>query len=997
MRACDLVGRDDELRAIELATVAAREGHGQALFLTGESGIGRSRLAASAGGLASAAGLRLLRGRAGAIGPTIPLRALTEALLSLRHDPAPVDLAAVGPYRRVLARLVPDWAPAAAPDPGGPADPAGAHQSRGNHWSPGHDLLILAEGVLRLAGLAAEGRGCLLILEDLHDADAETLAVVDYLVDHLDRQAITLLGTLRAEPGPALDLARAAARRGACRLIELHRLDRDDLRRLAAARLDTHPADLPEAALDLLWAASGGNPALAGELLDGMVAGAGAGAGGRPTGGHHGTEAVLVRSLARQVGLLDPGRRELLSLAAVLGPRVPLALLRRATGRHDQELVDDLRSEPLARLIVPDGPAADSYAFPHPLLVTGVRALLSPADRSRLARRAAEAVADVHPGLPGPWCQTAAGLRLDAGDRETAGRLFAEAGRRAVVQGAAESAVALLARATDLLATGADSATRAEVLDDLIVALTEAGLPDRALDHAAAVDDLADALDRPHRVRLHTSLAWAAAAAGRPADGLAHVDVARALLPAHPAAADSAPVDVVAACLTWQAKGPEQLRAAEAMVRRAEAAARAVPLPIVACRAALLLSVLTGSRDPDEATACLDRAWTTAVRHNLPSWEILALVRRGEDDALRDGDLDRLEQAERAAAQVGAVAARQHAEAARALHAVLRADFAAAALLTERARAAASGLTLPHATRYALLLPAVLAAHQGRQRRMNDALAEFCRYGGDQRRYLPVVHGLAGVFCALLQENRSRALAESWRACRAAADEPTWDRLAGRYGVHALLRALAGDLDPAECSALAAAPAARFRWNRQFVLFTRAVLAGRAGRPADAVAAVAEALHASAPYPTARHLGLRLVSEAALTDGWGRPVEWLRTAEEYFHAADAPAVVAACRALLRRAGARPLQRRAGVEEIPPSLRSAGVTLREYEVLRLLVDRLSNREIAHRLHLSSRTVEKHVASLIAKTGQPDRIALGQLAAATAATWTTEPRPPAPPDG
>ncbi len=43
----------------------------------------------------------------------------------------------------------------------------------------------------------------------------------------------------------------------------------------------------------------------------------------------------------------------------------------------------------------------------------------------------------------------------------------------------------------------------------------------------------------------------------------------------------------------------------------------------------------------------------------------------------------------------------------------------------------------------------------------------------------------------------------------------------------------------------------------------------------------------------------------------------------------------------------------------------------------MAQRLSNREIATRLHLSPRTVEKHVASLMAKTGQPDRIELGKL--------------------
>ena len=72
-------------------------------------------------------------------------------------------------------------------------------------------------------------------------------------------------------------------------------------------------------------------------------------------------------------------------------------------------------------------------------------------------------------------------------------------------------------------------------------------------------------------------------------------------------------------------------------------------------------------------------------------------------------------------------------------------------------------------------------------------------------------------------------------------------------------------------------------------------------------------------------------------------------------------------------------RRVPFDEIPQSLRSAGVTAREYEVLQLLIERLGNREIADRLHLSQRTVEKHVSSLISKTGLPNRVALSKFAA------------------
>jgi DNA-binding NarL/FixJ family response regulator len=67
-------------------------------------------------------------------------------------------------------------------------------------------------------------------------------------------------------------------------------------------------------------------------------------------------------------------------------------------------------------------------------------------------------------------------------------------------------------------------------------------------------------------------------------------------------------------------------------------------------------------------------------------------------------------------------------------------------------------------------------------------------------------------------------------------------------------------------------------------------------------------------------------------------------------------------------------RPAGDGELPGPLRALGVTEREADVLRLVAQGLGNREIAERMFLSPRTVEKHVASLLSKTG----LRRGQLA-------------------
>jgi DNA-binding CsgD family transcriptional regulator len=960
IRSSIIVGRDDEQRVIREGLAAARTGSGGAIFLIGEGGIGKSRLAAAAADLAYGSGMRLMRGRSSTTGPLVPYRSLTEAVLSLLRAGEPVDIDTLGPYRPVLGRLVPDLRSVSA-----------------EHGDA--SLVILAEAVLRLTALAGQGSGCLLTLEDLHDADSETLGVAEYLVDNLSQQPALLLGTLRPEPCPALDLVRSVAQRGHGVLVELRRLDRSQVLRMVASYLDTTPQSVPEAATELVWTGSTGNPFLVEDLLAGMsdsdvlVPTA--------TGWQVHEDALasrpdtFVRSVRRRIEQLPERTRNLVMAGALLGSRFPLAVAQAVTGMPDRELLAHLQGPLAAQLVIADDETPDWYRFQHPLVQEALLRLLEPAERTRLARRTADAVAAVHPGLPGEWCQVAAALRLAAGERIAAGRLFAEAGRRCLVEGAANSAVTLLDRAWELLAED-DAGTRADALEPLIYALAEAGRIDRALAAVKFVEQVAGALDERRLARLHTRLAWAAMLAGELAEGLRRVRAARHLLGADALPADVAAVDVVAAHLELDRPGPDRLEQVETMARRAATVAESVPLPVVACQAWQLLGALVRQRDPAEATACLERSQTIAVEHDLPIWEIHALVRLGNDDALREADTARLEQARTQATRIGAVTARYQAEASIALQALLRGDFDRATTLIGEVQAATSRLQLRETTEYVMLLRVVLAAHQGRRRDMDGALAQLVDAHGDQTRNIPRIHGLARAVCALLEENRSRAVDEMSQALVADARNPTTMQLTGRYGLHLLLTALHGGTDDAERAL--SAPLTPFRWDRQFAVYGRAVLAGRAGDEDRANAAVAEALRVGQPYPMGRHLGLRLTAEAALVDGWGSPVDWLRTAEEHFHSADVAAVAGACRTLLRAAGVRVSQRRTGFRQVPGPLRSVGVTVREFEVLQLLVERLSNREIAERLYLSARTVERHISNLIVKTGLPNRIALSEFA-------------------
>ena len=169
--------------------------------------------------------------------------------------------------------------------------------------------------------------------------------------------------------------------------------------------------------------------------------------------------------------------------------------------------------------------------------------------------------------------------------------------------------------------------------------------------------------------------------------------------------------------------------------------------------------------------------------------------------------------------------------------------------------------------------------------------------------------------------------------------------------------------------------------NRAALAYADAIAAGRAGQGdvASAHLAAADALLAGQPWW--RRL-LRLIAlEAAVVDGWGDPVPALRADLAVFERDDEHQLARTARDLLRRAG-EPTRRGRGSAPVPPALRALGVTSREVDVLMLVADGLTNAEVGERLFLSRRTVESHVARLLAKTGAASRAGLRAFTGPTA---------------
>ncbi|MGW4212423.1 ATP-binding protein [Lentzea sp. NPDC004789] len=933
-----MIGRDEELRVL----TAVVENGGTALVL-GEPGIGKSRLTAAAAEHAVSLGMRVLRGRADA---ATPLRSVSEALLSLtRASGVPPDPELL-PYRPALARFAPEW--------------------RDNRAFGDREALpVVAEGLLRLLGAVGRDTGCVLVLEDLHDADADTVAILDYLADNLAGR-VAVLATARCEQSPVLELVRGG-RRGGVTVVEPARLDRSQVRDLVACCV----GEAPSAAVDLVFRDSEGVPFIAEELLGGLISGGGLGRDpgtavppGRLISDHVPTRSgwepgtavpeAVVHSVAERVRRLGCELAELLTVAAVFGRRFPLPVLRIACGLSRQDLVRRLRPAVANQLVTPDDLAADRYSFRQALTPHALLQLAGAGERAELARRAAEALESCWPELPGEWCAVAADLWLAAGETEAARRLFVDAGRRALVDGDAATAVTLLRRAQEL---ATDCCEPIAVLAPLLTALAEAGEVERALALAAGIDDLG--LDDSGRAVLHTTLALVAVRARLWSRGNDEVETARALLRPDAAPELTARIDLITANLTG---------AGEPALRALAEAARST-LPVVACEALELLGTLARQRDLAESDAHFRRMAELAHQHRLPAMRLRSRARSGFNDVLRSGDDTRLRQACGRAFEAGAVLEGHLLQADLVLTTVLRGEFVLATELADRCLPVMTRLGLRDVANEVIIAKAVMFAHRGQRPAMERAVRSLDGSAS------PLVQAVCETFCALAEEDRQRAVEALDLAARAGIGNPAQHLATWPHGLRVLLGVLDGVTDRSHHPEAAAAG---WAWHRQFLLLAKAVIAGRNGRPAEAAEVMAEHGRVSEPFALARRLGLRLVADAALTDGWGDPATWLREAEEYFHVGQMSAVANACRALLRRAGWTASQRRHGTDEVPARLRVLGITARENEVLRLLAERLGNTEIARRLYISPRTAEKHVASLLAKTGEHDRRSLHRFA-------------------
>jgi DNA-binding NarL/FixJ family response regulator len=943
-----VVGRADELRVLRAGLERAAAGKGSAIVLVGEAGVGKSRLLREVQDWCGELGTVAMVGRAVDTATAVPFRALTEALLGAYRTGPVADDPDVAPFRIALSRLVPD------PVKGGP----------GGSAAP---LLHVAEGFLRVArSRARTGRACAVLLDDLQWADAETLAVVEYLADNIRDEPILVVVAVRPPAGDA-DTAgppvlTSLVERRAATLVPLPRFGVGDVVEMTRECLGD-PA-VPAEVLRLVVDRADGLPFFVEELLaglqtdDALVREDGRWVARRPQRGR--PPATFQESVRRRVASLEPTAQQLLSDAAMLGRWIEPALLS-TVSRASPVGVDAAlrRGCDLGLLQVHEL----GIRFRHALIREAVLADLTPAERASRSRRVLTAVRAAHPKLPEELVEVAADLAEAAGEHDAAAELLLEVGRRALEHGALTSAESAQRRALALAKSGP---TRREITAALIETLglsggVEDAFPLGEVLLAAMEDDVATAdPDGSRRLGVHLSLARAAAAATDWALATAHLDRARGLSVGTEttAAAAKTTIDALNAVV---ALGEYRVRDAALLAESAVTEAERAGDPDLLCEALLVHGRCIRMRDLAGASAAFARTRDVARGASLAHREARALTELGFVESYRTGDAAVLRAACALAEACGAPETEAVARLALSASAQLQADVA---LSLEHADA---GLALARRYRLGQLVPAILImkaaalALRGDTARMEAMLAEAEPIVDDEATEVIATAAQARAVCALATDDLRGATAHLAAAAeRARTSSPTV--LLPMLVMYPLVAAVQGeDPRPLVDAVVRHGHDCTVPMVAGLLAAADAVRAGRHGDPAATTTLVA-ALDDLASTPLLQAMVARLAAIAAVADGWGTPESWLTRALATFVAHDLQAWATGCRAGLRRV-------------IP----STGVlTDREEKVLSLVMEGLPNRSIAERLFLSPRTVEKHVERLLAKTGNANRAQLATYA-------------------
>ncbi|HEX3264346.1 MAG TPA: AAA family ATPase [Candidatus Limnocylindrales bacterium] len=463
-----LVGREPELARLDAALDAAAGGHPVAIALTGEGGIGKTRLLAELAARAEARGYLVLTGSAAELERDLPFAVFADACDHYLAGLEPERLARLGERDRgELGNVFPSLQASAAPE-----------------LTLQHERYRTHRAVRVLLEALAERRPLVLVLDDLHWADPASIELLGALLRHLPSGDVLLALAFRPLPMPkrlpgALERAHRA---GALIRVELGSLTPAQARELLGPGLG-------ERDLAALYEESGGNPFYLEQLARSIDSTRGpvslTGFATDPRVADIGVPWAVAASLGEEVALLSENGRRVLAGAAVAGDPFEPELAAAAAATPEAMTMDAI-DELLALGLVRNVDVPRRFRFRHPVVrraaYEGAGAAWRMGAHQRcaeaLAVRGASAVARAHHvercarqgDLAAISVLQEAGEATERVAPESAARWFGAALELLPQLESADRRVALLlARARALAATGDFANSRAALLEALDV------------------------------------------------------------------------------------------------------------------------------------------------------------------------------------------------------------------------------------------------------------------------------------------------------------------------------------------------------------------------------------------------------------------------------------------------------------------------------------------------------------------------------------------------
>jgi DNA-binding CsgD family transcriptional regulator/Tfp pilus assembly protein PilF len=434
-----LIGREKEVATLSALLDQVKQGRGQVILLSGEAGLGKSRLAAEGKQQASSQGFLVLQGICFPTDRSSPYAPLLD-LLSSSHtqDLLPLSTVNPEPLARKLATLFPGLLDHASGEPSSPAS------------EPGQDKRRLFVALTQFFTGLASRQPVLLIVEDLHWSDETSLEFLHFLARRCAAHPLLMILTYRHDemhPGLSNWLAQLDREHLAHEIV-LASLSHSEVEAMLRAIFD-RPNPLPVSTLEAIYELTEGNPFFIEEILKSLITAGAAVSAPRMGEDQPLYELPIPRSVQSAVELrlaqVSVAARQVATLAAVAGRRFDFALLQQITHLDESQLLALMKELIEAQLVVEE--SEELFAFRHALTRQAIYRQLLLRERKSLHHTIAEAMEALYaPTLENHLTELAYHF-YEAGVWEKAFLYARRAGERALALYAPRAAVEQATRA----------------------------------------------------------------------------------------------------------------------------------------------------------------------------------------------------------------------------------------------------------------------------------------------------------------------------------------------------------------------------------------------------------------------------------------------------------------------------------------------------------------------------------------------------------------------